>query len=258
MSDIETIKRNFSRYASFYDDYSGVQNRVGQKLIDFVEQNSFDKILDVGCGTGNYTRLLCRQFPDAAVKALDICPQMISIAERKLAGNKIEFMIADAETAVFNRTFDLITSNACFQWFDNTETVIMNYSDLLNDNGTILFSVFGPQTFHRLRRCLERLYKKEVRTSSSGFITAGEIEQILGKYFNDFFVEEQIIEETYDSLWSLLNTIKYTGTQGDGIEGQNITRGQITELERIYKEEFKTITAVYQIFYCRAQKGPNT
>ena len=123
MKTKEVIKRNFSRYAEYYDTHSSVQDQVGLELITGLNAAEFDKILDIGCGTGNYTRLLRDKFPTATIMAVDICGKMIEVAQSKLQNRKIEFVRADAETMAMAPTesFGLITSNACFQWFGNLE-----------------------------------------------------------------------------------------------------------------------------------------
>lgn len=254
MSNRNTIEKNFSRCAKYYDSYSEIQQRLASKLIANMGTREFEKILDIGCGTGNYTRLLRNRFPSSTVKALDMSPEMLDVAKRKLQNEQIEFIVADAETTVINEHFDLITSNACFQWLDSFELTLLKYKDLLVPDGIIMFSMFGPLTFYELSESLRELFKKDMPISSTSFITPAMVEKILRKYFEQVRVEVQIIKETYASLWQLLNTIKFTGARGMGICSTRIGKGAITELERIYKERFNDIVATYQVFYCTAGK----
>jgi malonyl-CoA O-methyltransferase len=248
MNTKEKIKTNFSRYASNYDSYSAAQSHAGSKLISYITPKQFKKILDIGCGTGNFTKLLIDKFPQSAILALDISGKMIQMAKQKLKNKQITFLIADAETTAFNEHFDLITSNACFQWFNNLEQTLMKYESLLEDNGIILFSTFGPRSLYELNSSLNKLYQKDIAINSHAFIKKDQIKQFLQKYFDRTSIEEQAYKHTYASLWQLLNTIKYTGAQGTGLNGQKLTRTQITKLEKIYKENFNKITATYQIF----------
>lgn len=254
MNTKDAIKRNFSRYAAYYDTYSSVQDRVGLKLISNAGMEEFENILDIGCGTGNYTRLLRSKFGAAVIRAVDIARPMIEIAQHKLQNQNIEFAAADAETAALGEDFDLITSNACFQWFNNPDKALVRYKNALREGGTILFSMFGPLTFCELRQALAESYKKDVAISSDTFTDTDRLSAILEKNFAQVSINDEIFKETYSSLWELLSTIKYTGTQGAGLNGRGFSKGRITELEKIYKERFKDITATYQIFYCRAQR----
>ncbi|MHC4762743.1 MAG: malonyl-ACP O-methyltransferase BioC [Planctomycetota bacterium] len=254
MTDKETIRKNFSRFAASYDTYSSIQDHAGARLIELTAPDNCAKILDIGCGTGNYTRLLRDKFPAAKIKALDISERMINIANRKLSGSGVEFIVADAEEINLTEGFDLITSNACLQWFGDLEAALKNYSNLLNAGGNISFSVFGPAAFRQLHLAITDLFKKKISISSNFFFSRDRVSEILEKYFDQTCIEEQLLDESYGSLRQLLNTIKYTGTRGLGLNGVFLGRWQLTELEKIYKDKFNDITATYQLFYFRAKK----
>lgn len=255
MKTKDTIKRNFDRSARYYDKYSGIQDQVATRLIAALGADEFTEIVDIGCGTGTYTKLLRQRFPSAKIKAIDISDEMIKLAEEKLSHEKTEFIAADAETAVFDQNFDLITSNACLQWFGDFEKAVTGYRDSLEENGTILFSVFGPQTFQELGLSLKKLYDFDTELSSNEFLDENSVTQILEKHFGRVSVTSETVKHRYDSLWQLLETIKYTGTRGSGINGKILKKSQIAELEKVYNDDFSAIVATYQIFYCKAEKG---
>ena len=255
MKTKDTIKRNFDRSARHYDKYSAIQDRIATRLIAALGADEFAEIVDIGCGTGTYTRLLRQRFPYAKIKAIDISGEMIKLAEEKLSRERTEFITADAETAVFDQTFDLITSNACLQWFGDLEKAITGYRNALKENGTVSFSLFGPQTFQELARSLKKLYNYDTELSSNTFLDKNSIAQVLEKHFSRISVTSETINHTYDSLWQLLETIKYTGTRGSGINGRTLKKSQIDELEKLYNNDFSAIVATYQIFYCKAEKG---
>lgn len=249
------IKNNFSRYATSYDAYCSVQNKVALKLLDNLNGQNFKKILDIGCGTGNYTSLLSNKFPTSKIIALDISSEMIGIAKRKLQNHRVEFITADAETIKLADNFELVTSNSCFQWFGNLENGIARYEKLLTNNGILLYSVLGPLTFCELGKSLAQLYNKDIQITSETFMNKDRLLSILSKYFASFSVHEETLKKGYGSLMDLLNSIKYTGTRGVGLNGKSFNKGQITKLEKIYREKYGNITATYQVFYCTGRKN---
>ncbi len=255
MMDKELIRRNFSIHAKDYDMHCSVQNLCALKLISRIEAGHFSKILDIGCGTGNYTKLLREKFPSAEITAMDISRDMIEITRKKLPGHLMEAMVADAETENLKERFDFITSNSSFQWFENLEKTLIKYRALLSKNGLLLFSTFGPLTFKELKDCLRESYEEDMEISSSHFIDKKEIEEILEKiHFRKKRIEEEIITEHYPSLLDLLSSIKYTGTRGVGINARGIwTPAIIDRLERIYRKKFKSIRATYQVFFCQLE-----
>lgn len=255
MHDKEIVKRNFSRNAVHYDMYATAQNHSASKLIGKVNMSKVRDILDIGCGTGNYTKLLMDKFMDARIKAIDISCNMIEVARNKLKSKEIEFIIADAETVTLDEKFDLISSNASFQWFNNLEKVLVKYKKLLRRNGVILFSIFGPRTYYELNASLKELFRKDISIDSCSFFDKKILNGIFEKYFRNISIDEDILQEKYSSVLHLLNKIKYTGTRGSGIKDNSLwTAGIINDLERIYRKKYGNLMSTCQIFYCRGVK----
>ena len=94
----------FKDYAKYYDLIYNDKNYA--KEIDFLEEIfgvTFKpkKILEVGCGTGNYTKLLLERGYD--VTAVDISEDMLKVAAEKCACKCIQGDISDIE---LNEKFD--------------------------------------------------------------------------------------------------------------------------------------------------------
>lgn len=251
--DKAIIARNFSRYAGLYDTHADIQKKAALRLLGLTKENNLAKILEIGCGTGNYTLLLKEKFKHARIKAVDISDKMIEIARGKLQGKNIEFIVADAENLCFKEEFDFITSNACFQWFSNLEDTLARYKSLLIKGGSISFSIFGPQTFWELNECLGCLFQNAA-VPAAKFITVEEIKRILEKNFGKVEIEKVIFEQPFSSLRGLLNKIKYTGTRGYTEVNRSFTAQTLKKLEKYYLEKFRKIKATYQVFFCLAQK----
>jgi len=102
--------------------------------------------LEIGCGTGAFSRLLARR--SNRVLALDLSPQMIRIAkERSEQYSNIDFQVADAMTWEFTtEQFDCVVSIATLHHLPIEETLLKKGA--LKINGTLiildLFQVEGP------------------------------------------------------------------------------------------------------------------
>ncbi len=252
--DKQIIARNFSKCADFYDRYSDIQRKSALEVLGRLESHSFSKVLEIGCGTGNYTLLLRKKFEKARIIALDISDRMVEVAQAKLKNEDIEFIVADGESGQFSdEEFDLITSNACFQWFEDLETALTRYRSLLKNNGLILFSIFGPLTFRELSASLESLLE-EAPVAANEFIDKEKIDNILRNNFKDVGIREILYEESFNSLLGLLNKIKYTGIRGRGLGSKVYLSCQnLKKLEEAYLNKFKKIKVTYQIFFCQGR-----
>jgi len=248
----EAVRNSFSRYARHYDRYSDIQRICASRLISKIRSGPLGRILDVGCGTGCYTRLLRDKFPHSKIKAVDVSPEMIEVAAEKLKDTGVEFEVIDGEEVRLDEEYDLITSNASFQWFVDLEGALTKYRAALSMGGIILFSAFGPLTFRELQDSVRCLSGTEFSVVSSGFTGRSGLEKILDGIFDDTEVEEMIHRQDHGSVTELLRNIKYTGVRADGIPWKRMwTARALSGLEDIYRRTHKDIIATYQVFFCK-------
>lgn len=248
------IIRNFSRAARDYDAHARVQARVARELLPLSPNNAPKTILEIGCGTGLYTRMLLESFPEAAISAIDISDAMIRIAREQIESPRVTFLCADAETFTAGR-YGLIISNASFHWFRDLARAMRNLHEMLDDKGTLAFSYFGPDTYEELRESLEHVTGSSVKLTCDSFSTVGEIRDLLAGVFPTSMVEEREYREGFASLRALLINIKMTGTRGTCFNPEVAwTRGLLRRLEEVYLERFGCIRATYQVYMCKAEK----
>ena len=251
--DKAAIRKNFSRYAHLYDKYADVQKKAGRRLLKCIGGNKFAKILELGSGTGNYTQLLRKRFNHAEIMAVDISRRMIECARKKLEDRNIQFIHADAQNLNLRGRFDLITSNGCFQWFEELEGSLLAYRKQLKKNGIIAFTIFGPGTFYELNAALGCVLRG-ISTASREFITKNRLEDFLRKEFNEVEMREVKYREKFSNLAALLKKIKYSGVKGNSGIRINFNRRTLKNIEKVYLDKFKGIKATYQVFFCKVKK----
>lgn len=249
----EALRKSFSRCAHCYDKYANIQHFAAGELLKELPAEGIRSILEIGCGTGNYTLLLKNQFKAAKITAVDISGEMIAVARQKFGAAKINFVVADAEEMAIAERFDLITSNATFQWFEDIEENIARCKNALPNNGLLAFSIFGPLTFRELNESFKKALHEGMRIRASYFLTEEGLKNILGTHFRKISIRELLIEEEYTSLEELLNKIKYTGVRSNGANSRYfLGRRLLRKIEEIYKQRYGRIEATYQILFCKA------
>jgi malonyl-CoA O-methyltransferase len=160
------VRQHFDRHAFEYDRYAAVQSKMAIQLMEMVHQFSlkkpFNRILEIGCGTGILTKMIQKHWSSAHITAVDISAEMINQTKVKLGerAKEIRFITEDAEelasASLLQGEYDLIISNAAFQWFQQpTETVKSLLFNLQSPNGIFAFSTFGPRTFYELHESFQ-------------------------------------------------------------------------------------------------------
>lgn len=250
------INPHFSAVAANYDRYAFVQRLAAQDLLAFTGLPAVKRILEPGCGTGIYTQLLLEAFPDASLVAIDICEEMLQLAREKIVSPAIEFSIADAEDITRSgskKRYDLITSNATFQWFQHLPVTLANFVEMLTDGGMLSFSFFGSDTYRELDKVLQET--AEVRTASSRFPGRAELIRMLEPDYRDWAVEERRYTHVFPSVKDLLLSIRYTGTWRPVNEPHTSwSPAMLARTERVYIKQYDRIQATYQVYLCKARK----
>lgn len=142
------IAAAFAKAAATYDDAALIEQEIGARLLDRLNYIPIQPkyILDLGSGTGFFTKQLQTLFPKAIIIGIDIAFDMVSFAIQKTG---LSFCCADAEHLPFaNLQFDLIFSNCCLPSVQNLDPFFLELKRVLNNNGILLFTTFGPDTLN--------------------------------------------------------------------------------------------------------------
>ena len=267
MIDKKQVKIHFSKNVETYDSYANVQKLMCENLMNYIEQRHCDdnlNILEIGCGTGFLTEMLCRKFPNAKITALDIAPGMIEYADKKLNKYNINFICNDIEECELSDKYDFIISNAAFQWLNNMQMTLKKLYDSLNYNGSIIFSTFGEKTFQELNDCYKRASEiLELDTAFSSiqkFYTINELYElctnIIGIDKSAVTLNEEMKYEYFDNCLNFLYSIKRVGA--NGCIKQNRSKPKlIKKVINIYDKDYRVnneIVATYHCLFCSIRK----
>lgn len=238
-----------------YDAHADVQIDVAGRLIARLAGRSSGRMLEIGCGTGRYTLMLADAFEHADIEAIDISSAMIEEAKKKIADQRVNFYLADGEDLPVSIAgpFDLVTANGVFHWFDDLARALAKYKGLLNPNGAILFSVFGPETLWELKRVLEDAYGCKILIPADAFHDRSMLKDMMSRLFGRVVVDEFLISREYRDMFSLLRSLKATGVAPLAGRGPlRFTHSRLSFMDGLYRKRFGAIRASYQIFLCEA------
>lgn len=236
-SSISDIRRQFNRSANSYDAHAHVQCLMSDRLVkSFLgrknKSNITDiNILEIGCGTGALTESLVTEWPSANITALDIAPAMIKLAERRILSNdadfngirkktldRLRFLHADVEMWAKNAptsSYDLIVSNACFQWLRKPMQTLGHLRRMLRPGGSLIFTTFGPDTFCEMHKAFNEVYRAsgmEPQRHGLSFLSTNAWNSLLKESgFSSIQLERSIQMEKYASARDFLHTVKAMG-----------------------------------------------
>jgi len=253
MIEKKIVAKNFSRGAKTYDKYAIVQNEMANKLSELLKKEESElEILEIGCGTGLFTKLILEKYPNSKITLIDISEEMIQINKEKFENEKnIIYIVGDAENLELLNKYDLILSNATFQWFNNLEKTLESLQSKLKKNGELIFSTFANQTYKELRNSFNLLNMNY--DYSQRFYSKEQLLNIIQKKFIVNEVDEELMIEKHINLMNFLVSIKKIGSNSAKKSKKNLTIKKLKELEEIYmknySEQNKIIVTNHILFF---------
>ena len=118
--------------------------RLGAGVAELLAPQSGERILDIGCGTGQLTAEIAKQ--GAQVVGLDNSANMIGQARQNYPG--LSFVLADATSFHFEEPFDAVFSNAALHWVKQAEEAAESIARALKPGGRFV-AEFGGQGNNR-------------------------------------------------------------------------------------------------------------
>jgi malonyl-CoA O-methyltransferase len=244
------VRQSFAASAGTYDEHAFLQREIGDRLFERLDYVKVEptRVVDIGSGTGYATDKLLARYPNAAVIALDIAHDMLSVARGKAArpsmlqrlfgkADRHRFVCADAESLpLADESIDLALSNLAMQWTD-PERVAKAVVRALKPAGLFMFTTFGPDTLKELRAAFKAA---DDRPHVNSFIDMHDIGDILVHAgFADPVMDQEIVTLTYSELKPLLRELK-------GIGAHNVLPGRATGL--MGKQRWQRMQAAYEKF----------
>lgn len=232
MIDKTLVKKRFSRNLKTYKDNSVVQNKMADKLVEMIRFQP-KKILELGCGSGLLTEKLIKKFNTTTYDAIDIvedCEKYI-----KEISSNINFYHSDIETFNFQNKYDLIISNAVFQWVEDLPLFIEGLKKCLSPNGILLFSTFGTDNLLEISK-----------------LTGESLKYIAIQELNSLLHPQEIYEDkislNFDTPKDVLKHLKYTGV--NAISNNHWTKSDLKNFENGYHKLCpNNITLTYNPIY---------
>jgi ubiquinone/menaquinone biosynthesis C-methylase UbiE len=122
-----------------YDDSFRFVSQFGEALIGWLNPQSNERILDLGCGTGDLAHAI--SLSGAHVTGCDLSSEMIEAAKIKYPS--IPFYTADASDFRSEQPFDAVFSNAALHWMKHADQVVHNIASLLRPGGRFICEFGG-------------------------------------------------------------------------------------------------------------------
>jgi trans-aconitate 2-methyltransferase len=119
-----------------YNQFKNIRYQPFFDLMAMISADGLKNAVDIGCGTGEQTKILSEKFDETNFLGFDSSAEMLA-KSKELENENLHFKKSPVEEFVSdsNQQWDLIFSNAALQWSDDHETLFPKLISLLSDKG---------------------------------------------------------------------------------------------------------------------------
>ncbi|MBP1040773.1 methyltransferase domain-containing protein [Vagococcus sp. BWB3-3] len=149
-----TLKDSWN--SQLYDQQHQFVSRHGESLIDLLKPKPGEKILDIGCGTGDLAQEITTY--GASIVGVDKSLNMVNQARKKFPD--LTFQAGDATELTFSNEFDAVFSNATLHWVKEPEKALSSIFQSLKKGGRLVAELGGQGNCQTLTDSLIRGFEK--------------------------------------------------------------------------------------------------
>jgi malonyl-CoA O-methyltransferase len=255
LPDKRQVAASFSRAAASYDSVADLQRAVGAQLMARLPQNPPARWLDLGSGTGHFSRAMAQHFAHSEGVALDIAEGMLRHA-RPLGGAQ-HYVAGDAENLPLRgASVDLMFSSLAVQWCSDFAAVLAEANRVLRPGGTFAFASLCVGTLYELRESWQAVDGMVHVNRFREFDDYQRLCAASGLRVRSLDVQAHVLH--YPDVRSLTHELKALGAHNinPGRPGGLTGRARIQALIEAY-EGFRQpdgLPATYQVVYAVLEK----
>jgi malonyl-CoA O-methyltransferase len=257
LPDKRQVAASFSKAAASYDSVAELQRAVGSELMSRLPADfAPERWLDLGSGTGHFSRVLAQKLPESEGIALDIAEGMLHHA-RELGGAR-HYVVGDAESLpLADDSVELMFSSLAVQWCSDFAAVLAEARRVLKPGGSLGFASLCVGTLYELRDSWQAVDGMVHVNRFREFEDYQKLCADSGLQVRSLQVLPHVLH--YQDVRSLTHELKALGAHNinPGRPGGLTGRARIQALIEAYEafRQEKGLPATYQVVYAVLEKS---
>ncbi|MEQ1106992.1 malonyl-ACP O-methyltransferase BioC [Acinetobacter seifertii] len=240
------VAERFAKAGQSYSEHAVVQKQICQNLMGLLKQfcpSTMSRVFEIGCGSGNLTRLLVEAFQ---IEDLILNDLYAEVQQHFNHQEHLKWLIGDVETLELPQQLDMIVSGSALQWMQDLLRLLKRCNEALTDSGWLCFSTFGAKNLIEIKELTgQGLSYWSLENWTSALTQAG---------FEILHLSESQTQLYFDSPKAVLQHLKATGVTATA--QHRWTKQSLQQFYQDY-ERFKHAEGyalTYHPIYCIARR----
>lgn len=230
LPDKSLIAARFAAAAPHYNRHAEAQRQIHAELAALLAAHALSparKVLEIGCGTGLFSRILAAQFPQAKLVLNDLHPDCTA-APSGFQTAFAEYRFGDAEHTDFGSGYDAVCSASALQWLADPAAFLTRTAAMLVSDGLLVFNTFTPDNLHQIRALIGQ---------GLDYPAAAQWQTWLARDYDILSLHSQTITLSFDTPRQVLRHLQATGVTATG-SGFAWTKQRLAEFDTAYRARY--------------------
>ena len=129
--------------AESYESYTSFEREDGYAMIELLDLVRGIKVLDLGCGTGYFSKILSDLVgPEGTVVGIDPDEERLKVAREKHTASNLKYLNGIAEN-IPGTDYDLVFSNHVIHWCKDKDLVFKQVHKSLKKGGEVCIHMYA-------------------------------------------------------------------------------------------------------------------
>jgi len=232
---VATVRRQFDARAARFALCDALPREIARRMIERLQYIRLAprRILDVGCGAGETRAPLLARYPGSDWIGVDISERMLrskarnsrsralgwlrGVSSHRVLGDGGQLPIADASVT-------LLFSNLMLHWHPEPHMVFPEWKRVLEVDGLLMFSCFGPDTLKELRAAAVNAMPG---ARAMPFVDMHDFgDMMVASGFSAPVMDAEVLTLTYASPRDLLHEVRALGGNPRNDRAQSLPSGR--------------------------------
>ena len=141
MTSPDPVIAEYSAAARDYDEkWSFYVDSTARATLNRLQLRPDDRVLDVGCGTGELLSRIAAKYPGASLAGIDPVPEMLAVAKKKLS-DKVDLRVGWADQLPWHEgSVDVVVSCNMFHYVTHPVAALREMQRVLRPGGQIVIT----------------------------------------------------------------------------------------------------------------------